>query len=875
MSYEYSGNLQANQLARAEDLASEFQAIAAAMENIPSVRSDGLKGFDEAIAAEQGNLGSHLTTLAQVKNEIQKALQNIDDGGDETESVSLGAWSQKVETLDGSESSGVIDLAVSNVWALDMENDFSLSFTGATDEAHAVTLYVTGANQHTLSLPSSVVMPRNRPLPTEASAIDLMSFFTLDGGSTWHVSVTNFGNDRPVARTRLVPGDLVRYVDVDGQGTAGLPGVDGSLLLGTVEGTTGSDLIGGEDVTLIVVEGDNGGTQTVYKVTADSMNQVGGSFEISSYDIQAVAFGADDHAYILARKHGWPEVQEARLIKLNLDTMEQAGVIDFGDDHANDVAAGTDGYVYTCGDDEKVRKIDPSNMSQVGNAYTGHTDRVQALVFGADGYLYSGDWVPSEVHKIDPSDMTQKGVYTGEGVTFGLAFNTDQYLYRATYGAVNKVNPGTMSEADTYDFDGTGPVSPILAGHDGFVYASKSDEVHKINPDGMSFSGSYSTDGPGINDMVYARDGFLYYSELAAGGEGSGAFRRIDPIDMTQSGQVLNTDTASRAVAADENTAKSISQNMAVIYSIDRNTEVHQINTSDLSLIEPIYSGWSGSPDLRAIAYGDDGFLYVSAGQGSTNNYEIHKLDPFNLSFVDSYTELTDSAHGLVFGLDGHLYASVDANTSAVHKINPSNMSKVGEFTGHTGSVRGLAFGADGFLYSGSRDDTVRRIDPETMEQVGDAYTGHGGENVNAVAFGIDGYVYSGDSDGKVHKVNPDGLTQEGVITLTNNVTHIATGTDGYIYVGTWDALHKIDPADMSQVEGDYTALGSAITGLAFAPDGYVYAGADGGSSPAYALHKIDPETMEQVGDTYTEHSDWVVGITGAKSVPRMIKEAS
>ena len=69
--------------------------------------------------------------------------------------------------------------------------------------------------------------------------------------------------------------------------------------------------------------------------------------------------------------------------------------------HSNNVYSvhlGTDGYLYSGSRDNQVHKINPSDMTQA-DTYTGHSDRVWSVHLGTDGYLYSGS-LDGEVHKI-------------------------------------------------------------------------------------------------------------------------------------------------------------------------------------------------------------------------------------------------------------------------------------------------------------------------------------------------------------------------------------------------------------------------------------------------------------------------------------------
>jgi len=91
-------------------------------------------------------------------------------------------------------------------------------------------------------------------------------------------------------------------------------------------------------------------------------------------------------------------------------------------------------HVYSGAQDNEVHKID-ANGDQVW-AYTGHSDRVQAVAVDADGNVYSGD-DDFEVHKID-ANGDQVWAYTGHSHivrAVAVSFLTS-ISERARYGIV-------------------------------------------------------------------------------------------------------------------------------------------------------------------------------------------------------------------------------------------------------------------------------------------------------------------------------------------------------------------------------------------------------------------------------------------------------
>ncbi|ADC73103.1 WD40 repeat, subgroup (plasmid) [Thioalkalivibrio sp. K90mix] len=79
-----------------------------------------------------------------------------------------------------------------------------------------------------------------------------------------------------------------------------------------------------------------------------------------------------------------------------------------------------------------------------------------------------------------------------------------------------------------------------------------------------------------------------------------------------------------------------------------------------------------------------------------------------------------------------------------------TSVEEVWKFEGHSSSVYGVAVDGAGNVYSGSRDNTVRKIDPDGSEVW--SFTGHS-DRVYGVAVDGAGNVYSGSLDNTVRKI--------------------------------------------------------------------------------------------------------------------------
>jgi hypothetical protein len=185
--YEYSNNLEPNELARAEDVADEFRAIENWLANFPGFRIDGLLGFDGPLAAGQAVLPQHAVTLGQVNEMLRAFFSSL---GNVTSGV-LRGYSEHVVYLDDTEPSAVLDATDSNVYVLNMSRNFEVSlYVPATGNSHSITLYLTGADVFTLTIQGTVYW-QNGEAP-QTSGRDVIILHTVDDGASWFASIINY-----------------------------------------------------------------------------------------------------------------------------------------------------------------------------------------------------------------------------------------------------------------------------------------------------------------------------------------------------------------------------------------------------------------------------------------------------------------------------------------------------------------------------------------------------------------------------------------------------------------------------------------------------------------------------------------------------------
>lgn len=97
---------------------------------------------------------------------------------------------EDLNTIASSAADPSIDLADGNVVDMTLDDSPTLTFTGtAADVACGFTLILRqdGTGSRTVTWPGSVDWPGGAapPLSTAASAVDVLTFLTVDNGTTW------------------------------------------------------------------------------------------------------------------------------------------------------------------------------------------------------------------------------------------------------------------------------------------------------------------------------------------------------------------------------------------------------------------------------------------------------------------------------------------------------------------------------------------------------------------------------------------------------------------------------------------------------------------------------------------------------------------
>lgn len=266
-------------------------------------------------------------------------------------------------------------------------------------------------------------------------------------------------------------------------------------------------------------------------------------------------------------------------------------------------------------------------------SYGGHSSTIKTLTAGPDGYLYSGS-DDDQVHKIDPSDMSQVATYTGHSGSVSVAeMGPDGYLYTASGTSLHKIDPSDMSRVDSYSGHSTS-VKSITFGDDGSVYTSGGEEVHKHDPSDMSVLGKYTGQSTDATASAFGSDGYLYSGNL------NGNVHKVDPSDMSQ------VDTYS---GHSDKISYMSTDGEGSLFTAGVDDDVHKINTLDMSQ-EGVYSGHTGT--VHELDVGDDGFLYTAS-----DDEAVHRVNTSNLAREDTYTANNNNVFAVEADADGFVYS--------------------------------------------------------------------------------------------------------------------------------------------------------------------------------------------------------------------------
>jgi WD40 repeat protein len=299
------------------------------------------------------------------------------------------------------------------------------------------------------------------------------------------------------------------------------------------------------------------------------------------------------------------------------------------------------------------------NCQQVSMlTFKGHLDGVLCLVYGPDGYLYSGS-LDKTIKKWDTSTGLSVATFGGFEFSFGcwLRMSNDGFLYAAVIPSeydISAISVTTKLNATTGE---------IILSSDFYDYGS-SIRCHCLSLDGSLL---YTGTDNGSIAVWHTSDFQLAYSFDAH-------FSSVTALTLSPKGQLYSTSRRSNDIKSWNTTTR---ENL-------------------LTFIVP-------GPELTAVSA--DGFVYCLV----TVVEMISKIDPNTGAKIMWFGTISGGSLSSFFlSEDGSsLYGSY--GDRSVKKWNTTTGENVISFVGHSSSVSQVVPGSQGFIYSSSYDTRIKK----------------------------------------------------------------------------------------------------------------------------------------------------------------------
>lgn len=159
---------------------------------------DGTTPISPNLAAGSWEIGGvAVTATATELNKLDNATFTTSAGGAMTLNDALNEKYLSVTSLSGT---ATLDCAEANVFSITLSEATTFAFSNAppSGSAYGLTLEVkqdASGSGYVVTWPSSIDWPLGTPpaLSTSANAVDVMTFYTRDGGTTWFGFVVGLG----------------------------------------------------------------------------------------------------------------------------------------------------------------------------------------------------------------------------------------------------------------------------------------------------------------------------------------------------------------------------------------------------------------------------------------------------------------------------------------------------------------------------------------------------------------------------------------------------------------------------------------------------------------------------------------------------------
>ena len=307
--------------------------------------------------------------------------------------------------------------------------------------------------------------------------------------------------------------------------------------------------------------------------------------------------------------------------------------------------------------------------------------------------------------------------------TILLGVSGDQYNGEA-YTVWNNVSDTIKSTLEfvLYSADGNGDIYQL------------SEDLLTVY-DSFTQGGSFNFHG---ENLTYGNDGYLYGADY-----GSNIVRKIDPITMEEIHSV------------------TVSKGYGIIYTPenylfvqdDSNKTIVKVNPTTMQIVTTSTNFGDVAGALRyykgSILVGDDSTLY--------------KLDHDTLDVITSKTINT-----LILCITAYNDTIfIGNNYNNIDKRDFSTLDLIETFIGHSGQLQSLVFGSDKNIYSCAKDNTIRKINPDTMTQIGNSFSST--SYCRGLCYAPNNKLYFCDKDNRTGRIEPSTMTKDAEFKGHNN----------------------------------------------------------------------------------------------------------